>query len=325
MDYDSLAKAVGSMMGSGGMIVMDETTCMVDVARYFMNFLRDESCGKCTSCRKAPADAGDPRRNRQRQGNLSHLPISWKNCDTMAAASLCGLGQVRRQPRRSTLRYFRHEYEAHILDKKCPALVCRPLLNTPLTPSPLHHVPAAAENCPVNCITCRQAGRKGHGGEPFLIGRRLHQVRHVLRRLPRQRRGEGLMPTVSFTINGQQVSCEKLACSSRVARENGFDVPGLCYHEAEAIRLVPALPGADHAGQVELDRDLLPTSPCGGTASASRRTRSPCAATPAEPGAAPGPRAQLGGPAADGARAGHGAAACPVDGTDKCILCGLPA
>jgi NADH:ubiquinone oxidoreductase subunit F (NADH-binding) len=125
IDYDSLVQA-GSMMGSGGMVVMDETTCMVDVARYFLDFLQDESCGKCAPCR-----VGTRRmleiltRITRGRGEPDDIRRMEELAATMKAASLCGLGQSAANPVLSTLRYFRHEYEAHIIRKTCPAGVCK--------------------------------------------------------------------------------------------------------------------------------------------------------------------------------------------------------
>jgi NADH-quinone oxidoreductase subunit F len=131
IDYESLAKA-GSMMGSGGMIVMDENTCMVDIAKYFLNFLRDESCGKCLSCREGTQrmweivkDITDGKGKEDDLELLEELALAVKD------SSLCGLGQTAANPVLSTLRYFRDEYEYHIKYKKCPALVCKEILSSP--------------------------------------------------------------------------------------------------------------------------------------------------------------------------------------------------
>jgi NADH-quinone oxidoreductase subunit F len=131
IDYDSLAEA-GSIMGSGGMIVMDENTCMVDVAKYYMNFLKDESCGKCFSCRK-----GTQRMHEildditTGKGTPAHLELLEELALVVKDASMCGLGQTASNPVLSTLRYFHDEYEAHILDKRCPASVCTALFKSP--------------------------------------------------------------------------------------------------------------------------------------------------------------------------------------------------
>ncbi len=125
VDYESLAK-VGSIMGSGGMIVMDETSCMVDVAKYFMEFCKSESCGKCVPCRAGTAQMYDLL-CKITEGRATHddLALLESLCDMVKNSSLCGLGQTAPNPVLSTLKYFRHEYEAHIDKKCCPAGVCR--------------------------------------------------------------------------------------------------------------------------------------------------------------------------------------------------------
>jgi len=131
IDYDSLAEA-GSIMGSGGMIVMDEGTCMVDVAKYFMNFLKEESCGKCFTCRKGTQrmyeildDISTGRGTPEQLGLLEELARVVKD------TTMCGLGQTASNPVLSTLRYFRDEYERHVVDKKCDAFVCTQLVGAP--------------------------------------------------------------------------------------------------------------------------------------------------------------------------------------------------
>lgn len=131
MDYDQL-KELGAMMGSGGLIVMDENTCMVDLARYFLDFIQDESCGKCTPCR-----VGTKRmleilnRITQGLGQEGDIELLIDLGEQIRDSALCGLGQTAPNPVLSTLRYFRDEYEAHIRDKKCPACVCNALFEAP--------------------------------------------------------------------------------------------------------------------------------------------------------------------------------------------------
>ena len=128
VDYDSLTEA-GSMMGSGGMIVMDDHTCMVDIARYFLDFLREESCGKCTPCREGIRCMLEIlTRITEGQGEMADLDRLEALAQTVKSASLCGLGKSAPNPVLSTLRYFRDEYVAHIVDHKCPAGVCRALI-----------------------------------------------------------------------------------------------------------------------------------------------------------------------------------------------------
>ena len=124
IDYESLT-AAGAMMGSGGLVVMDETTCMVDVARFFLNFTKSESCGKCTPCREGTMRMLEIlTRITEGEGREGDIELLESMAATIKAASLCGLGQTAPNPVLSTLRYFRHEYEAHIRDKKCPAGAC---------------------------------------------------------------------------------------------------------------------------------------------------------------------------------------------------------
>jgi NADH-quinone oxidoreductase subunit F len=131
IDYDSLAQA-GSIMGSGGMIVMDQDTCMVDIARYFLNFTREESCGKCVPCRVGTRQMhATLTRITRGEGEEEDFQRLEDLAATMKTASLCGLGQTAANPVISTLRYFRNEYEDHIRKKRCPALVCRELVSSP--------------------------------------------------------------------------------------------------------------------------------------------------------------------------------------------------
>ena len=125
VDYESLAK-VGSIMGSGGMIIMDDTSCMVDVARFFMEFCMSESCGKCVPCRAGTAQMYDLlTRITSGTATLDTLTMLEELCDLVKSTSLCGLGQTAPNPLLSTLRYFRDEYVAHIVDHTCPAGVCK--------------------------------------------------------------------------------------------------------------------------------------------------------------------------------------------------------
>ncbi len=131
IDYESL-KNIGSMMGSGGMIVMDEDTCMIDIAKYFMNFLRDESCGKCLSCREGTQRMWEILdKITKGQGTMEDLELLEELAKAVRDASMCGLGQSAANPVLSTLRYFRDEYEAHIKYKTCPAVVCKEIISSP--------------------------------------------------------------------------------------------------------------------------------------------------------------------------------------------------
>jgi len=152
VDFDKLYDA-GSMMGSGGMIVMDENTCMVDVARYFIDFLMEESCGKCAPCREGLHHmSAILHRIVAGEGREDDLALLEDIASTVLVASLCGLGQSAPNPVLSTLRYFRDEYEAHIRDHKCPAGVCKPLITYSINEKCTGCV-LCAKRCPVQCIT----------------------------------------------------------------------------------------------------------------------------------------------------------------------------
>jgi NADH:ubiquinone oxidoreductase subunit F (NADH-binding)/(2Fe-2S) ferredoxin/NAD-dependent dihydropyrimidine dehydrogenase PreA subunit len=153
VDFDELAK-VGAIMGSGGMIVMDEDTCMVDVARYFLNFLTEESCGKCTPCREGIRQMlkilTNISRGKGRDGDIELLETI---AETTRDASLCALGGSAPNPVLSTIRYFRDEYEAHIRDKKCPAFVCKELIAFYIDPEKCKACMICLRKCPAGAIT----------------------------------------------------------------------------------------------------------------------------------------------------------------------------
>jgi len=179
VDFDALTK-VGSMMGSGGMIVMDEDSCMVDVARYFLDFLRQESCGKCTPCREGNRRMfeilDDICNGRATEDDLALLE---EIADLVKNTSLCALGKSAPNPVLSTIRYFRDEYEAHIKDRRCPAGVCKALVTFSIDPEQCICCGRCARDCPVECISGRpgkapakateQDRQKGKVGQPFAI------------------------------------------------------------------------------------------------------------------------------------------------------------
>jgi len=151
--FDELAEA-GSMMGSGGMIVMDEDTCMVDVARYFVDFLTDESCGKCVPCREGLRQMAKILKNiTEGKGKTGDIELLEALSETVAEASLCALGTSAPNPFLSTLRYFRDEYEAHIKDKRCPALSCRELIAYHIDPDKCTACMICERKCPADAIS----------------------------------------------------------------------------------------------------------------------------------------------------------------------------
>ena len=153
IDFDTLIKA-GSMMGSGGMIVMDEETCMVDVARYFLNFTQEESCGKCVPCRLGTRQFVEIlTRITQGKGEEGDIKKLEDLSEATKAGSLCGLGQTAPNPVLTTLRYFRNEYEAHINKKACPALVCKDLIAYYIEPEKCVGCLLCLKNCPVDAIS----------------------------------------------------------------------------------------------------------------------------------------------------------------------------
>ncbi|MFH1874834.1 MAG: NADH-ubiquinone oxidoreductase-F iron-sulfur binding region domain-containing protein [Pseudomonadota bacterium] len=152
VDFDELTKA-GSMMGSGGLIIMDEDTCMVDVARYFTHFLTEESCGKCVPCREGVYQMLQIlNRICAGQGQEEDLKLLEELSETILDASLCALGSTAPNPVLSTIKYFRNEYEAHIKNKKCPAKVCKDLITFTVIDKNCVGCMACAKACPVNAI-----------------------------------------------------------------------------------------------------------------------------------------------------------------------------
>ncbi len=153
IDYDSLL-AIGSMMGSGGLIVMDEDTCMVDIAKFFLEFTVDESCGKCVPCR-----VGTKRlleileKITSGKGEMEDIDMLEELCESVKSSALCGLGQTAPNPILSTLKFFRDEYVEHVRDKKCRAGVCKALLSYKIDPEKCKGCSLCARNCPVDAIS----------------------------------------------------------------------------------------------------------------------------------------------------------------------------
>jgi len=166
VDFDELTK-IGSMMGSGGMIVMDEDTCMVDVARYFINFLKGESCGKCVPCREGLAKMSDILdRITHGEGKPEDLDTMMDLAEILSAGALCALGRTAANPVISTLKYFKDEYMAHINDKKCPAGVCRELIQYSIDPEKCTGCGVCARACSMNAIS-------GEKKEPHVINQNM--------------------------------------------------------------------------------------------------------------------------------------------------------
>ncbi|MCR5846898.1 MAG: 4Fe-4S binding protein, partial [Lachnospiraceae bacterium] len=153
IDYDNLI-SIGSMMGSGGLIVMDEDNCMVDIAKFFLEFTVDESCGKCTPCRigtKRMYEMLD--KITKGKATLEDLDKLEELCYYIKANSLCGLGQTAPNPVLSTLRYFKDEYVAHVVEKRCPAGVCKDLLNFSIDKEKCIGCGMCAKQCPASAIS----------------------------------------------------------------------------------------------------------------------------------------------------------------------------
>jgi len=152
IDYDSLT-AIGSMMGSGGLIVMDEDNCMVDIAKFFLSFIVDESCGKCTPCRIGTKRLYDLLcKITDGKGTMEDLDTIEELCYHLKESALCALGQSAPNPVLSTLKYFREEYIAHVVEKRCPAGVCKDLISYRILPDKCKGCTMCARNCPAGAI-----------------------------------------------------------------------------------------------------------------------------------------------------------------------------
>lgn len=162
LDFDSLKK-VGAMIGSGGLVVMDESTCMVEVARFFMNFTQNESCGKCVPCREGTKRMLEIlERIVAGNGKEGDVELLLDLADTISSTALCGLGKTAATPVVSTIKSFRNEYDAHIIDKKCPAGQCKKLITYYIDPELCKGCSKCARNCPVEAIS-------GEIKSPFII------------------------------------------------------------------------------------------------------------------------------------------------------------
>jgi NADH:ubiquinone oxidoreductase subunit F (NADH-binding) len=162
VDYESLAQA-GSIMGSGGMVVMDEDTCTVDMARYFLTFTQSESCGKCMPCRLGTKQMLDVVEDICKgRGAQEDIELLERVCEAVSKGSLCGLGQTAPNPVKTTLHYFADEYEKHVVDKKCSAGVCKALFHYEIDPEECTGCTLCARKCPVEAI-------RGEKKQPHVI------------------------------------------------------------------------------------------------------------------------------------------------------------
>lgn len=153
LDFDSLKK-VGAMIGSGGLVVMNDKSCMVEVARFFMNFTQNESCGKCVPCREGTKRMLELLTDiTEGRGTMEHIELLEELADTISNTALCGLGKTAASPVVSTLKYFRDEYIAHVVEHKCPAGQCKALVNLRINPDKCKGCTKCARMCPVGAIT----------------------------------------------------------------------------------------------------------------------------------------------------------------------------
>ena len=156
VDYEGLKK-YGAMMGSGGLVVMDDSTCMVDIAKYFLKFLLEESCGKCTTCREGIERMHElVTKITEGKATIEDLGLLEELATVVRDTTMCGLGNTSPNPVLTTLRYFKPEYEAHILEKRCPAGVCKALITYSIDPKKCTGCGACAKKCPEGAVSGRK-------------------------------------------------------------------------------------------------------------------------------------------------------------------------
>ena len=229
MEYESLA-AAGSIMGSGGLVVLDDTTCIVDLARYFITFTQHESCGKCAPCRLGTTQMLTlQERICAGEAQPADMTALEQLAQAIKSASLCGLGQTAPNPVLTTLRYFKEEYDAHIEDKRCPAGVCTGLISYRIREEQCTGCQLCRRECPQQCIS-------GERKSPHVIDvEACINCGICIERLQVRRCGGKVMTTradiVEFTIDGMPVSGTGDETVLQVARRHGVYIPTLCYLE----------------------------------------------------------------------------------------------
>ena len=235
VDYESLA-AVGSIIGSGGMVVMDKDTCMVDIARYFLDFTQKESCGECVPCRLGTRQMLDILKDiTSGKGKPGDIELLTELGSAVKRGSLCALGQTAPNPVLTTIRYFRDEYEAHINEKRCPALVCKALIRYQIVAEKCRACGLCAKACPADAIT-------GAKKTPYVIDQsKCVKCGVCLETCPAKfgavecvsgpmAGGVGVMDEVTLKIDGLDVKAAPGTTILEAALANGVYIPHLCYH-----------------------------------------------------------------------------------------------
>ena len=251
VDFDTLV-AEGSMMGSGGMIVMDEDTCMIDVAKYFLRFLAAESCGNCTSCREGLAVLHDLLEDiSEGRGTHETIILIEKLADAVEATSLCALGTSGVNPVLSTLRYFRDEYSAHVNEKRCPAGVCKALITFSIIEERCTGCRLCAVRCPQDAISGEKTRAAHHRSGA------VHQVRHLQGRLQVRRRTgavEEAVVDVELIIDGVAGHrAGRVEPPDRGAQRRPRRARPVPPRRRAGQRELPAVPGGDPPARPRLD------------------------------------------------------------------------
>lgn len=227
IDYKALG-ATGAIMGSGGMVVMDESTCMVGMAKFFLDFTAAESCGKCVHCRIGTKRMQEVlTRIVNGEGKEDDIELLEDLCTAVKDGALCGLGQTAPNPVLTTIRYFRNEYEAHINEKKCPAKECTSLLTYSINADACRGCTMCAKKCPVQAISGEV--KQAHKIDPdkcIRCGQCIATCKfgaiEVEQRL--------VMEQIKITVDGQEMTGNKGDTILSIAMENGVEIPNLCYN-----------------------------------------------------------------------------------------------